>query len=151
MRKNARRRGIATLAAAILAAPAALSGPVPEPDAQLWSEADLSGNLAPDTTLIRGRTDNTLHSSGNPWRFRIRGKYRWATPSAGPVAYVYINDEALYQGSAGEWSRNRAQAGMDLTVGKRSDLLLYYQRQSDRLSTPSRINALGLTLLVDFD
>ena len=113
--------------------------------------ATYSRTFGRSTIAIRGRTDNTLRSSGNPWRFRIRGEYRWATPSAGPVAYVYINDEGLYQGSAGEWSRNRAQAGMDLTVGKRSDLLLYYQRQSDRLSTPARIHALGLTLLVDFD
>jgi len=211
---------IGLLAAAALAAPLARSA-VPDPDAQLWSEADLIGALAKNTTLtgivigrfgqelpnptltalgldlsqrvghwtfeagfrhqavahstggpsisglaiavvtysrtfarstiaIRSRADNTLHSSGNPWRFRIRGEYRWATPTAGPISYLFINDEEFYQGSASEWSRNRAQAGMNFVLGERSDLLVYYQWQSDRLSTPSHIHALGLTLHVHF-
>jgi len=212
---------IGLLAAAVLAAAPAVAS-VPDPDAQLWTEADLIGALATNTALtgiligrfgrdlpnptltalgvdlsqrvgdwtfeaglrhqavahstggpsisglaiavvtysrtfvrstiaIRSRIDNTLHSSGNPWRFRIRGEYRWALPTAGPISYVFINDEALYQGSAREWFRNRAQTGMDFALGKRSDLLLYYQRQSDRLSTPSHIHALGLTLYVNLE
>jgi hypothetical protein len=103
------------------------------------------------TIAIRARVDNTLHSSGNPWRFRIRGEYRWATPKAGQVSYLFINDEFFYQGSASEWSRTRTQAGMNLKFGRRTDLLLYYQYQYDKLSSPAAINALGLTLKVNLE
>jgi Protein of unknown function (DUF2490) len=103
------------------------------------------------TIAIRTRADNTLHSTGNPWRFRIRGEYRWSTPRAGPISYVFVNDEAFYQGSASEWTRNRAQAGMNFKFDRRYDLSVYYQWQNDEMSKPARINALGLLLKIDFE
>jgi hypothetical protein len=72
------------------------------------------------TIAIRARADNTLHSTGNPWRFRIRGEYRWATPRAGAISYLFVNDELFYQGSASKWSRTRAQAGSSSAVGART-------------------------------
>lgn len=57
-----------------------------------------------------------------------------------------MNDEEFYQGSEHEWSRNRAQAGIDLAISRRTDLQLYYQYQYDRISHPARINAMGLYL-----
>jgi len=98
---------------------------------------------------IRTRIDNTLHSSGNPWRFRLRAEYRWATPGMRPISYLFLNDEAFY--SAGEWSRNRAQGGLGLNLGRGKDLQVYYQWQNDRISNPARINALGLHFDMKFD
>ena len=100
---------------------------------------------------IRSRVDNTLHSSGNPWRFRIRAEYRWATLGLRPINYLFLNDEAFYQGSAGEWSRNRAQGGLGLDLGRGKDLQVYYQWQNDRIASPARINALGLHFDMRFD
>lgn len=98
------------------------------------------------TIAVRGRVDDTLHSTGNPWRFRIRPEYRWATQGFGPISYLFVNDEVFYQGSAGEWSRNRAQVGLGLALGRTIDLQTYYQWQHDRIGSPARINALGLHL-----
>ena len=103
------------------------------------------------TIEVRGRVDNTLHSTGNPWRFRIRPEYRWAIEGVGPISYLFVNDEFFYQGSAGEWSRNRAQIGLGLALGRATDLQAYYQWQNDRISTPARSNALGLHLNVHFE
>lgn len=102
------------------------------------------------TIGVRARVDNTLHSSGNPWRFRIRPEYRWATQGFGPISYLFANDEFFYQGSVGEWSRSRAQGGMGLALARNMDLQVYYQWQNDRISKPTRINALGLHLDVRF-
>jgi hypothetical protein len=212
--------------ALISAAGVGAAGPVhaapPEPNAQVWSEADFKGSLAKDTTLtgiaiarfgedlanptltalglqvgrsvgkwtlaasyrhqvvrhssggptisqlaiamttftdtfgrstiaIRARADNTLHSSGNPWRFRLRGEFPWSTPGAGPITYLFVNDEVFYQGSAGEWSRNRAQVGLNVRFYRRYDLEIYHQWQNDELSQPARINALGLLLKVNLE
>jgi Protein of unknown function (DUF2490) len=98
------------------------------------------------TIELRARADNTLHTSGNPWRFRIRGEYRWATRGMDPLSYVFVNDEEFYQASEHEWSRNRAQAGIDLAISRRTDLQLYYQYQYERIGQPARINAMGLYL-----
>lgn len=38
------------------------------------------------TLIFRARADNTLHSFGNPWRFRIRGEYRWVTRCMDPIS-----------------------------------------------------------------
>jgi len=113
--------------------------------------ATYSDTFGRSTIAIRARADNTLHSSGNPWRFRIRVEYRWSTPGAAPISYVFVNDEAFYQGSASEWSRNRAQAGMNLRFYRRYDLQVYYLWQNDELSKPARINALGLLLKVNLE
>ena len=98
------------------------------------------------TLALRSRLEDVLTASSNPWRARVRAEYRWATENAGPVRYLYTNDEVFYQFSDGEFFRNRFQIGMRIDIGKRASLLTYYQRQDSREQTPGAINALGLTL-----
>jgi hypothetical protein len=82
-----------------------------------------------NTLAVRTRVENLLTASGNPWRVRVRPEYRWATPDWGMVSYLYTNDEVFYDFSKDEFYRNRFQAGMNLAFGKRTALLVYYQRR----------------------
>lgn len=104
-----------------------------------------------NTFALRTRVENTLTASGNPWRVRLRPEYRWATPDWGMVSYLYANDEVFYRFSDDEFFRNRFQAGLDLVLGKRTALKVYYQRQDTEGQTPGAINALGLTLDVSLE
>lgn len=103
-----------------------------------------------NTLAFRVRVENTISASSNPWRLRLRGEYRWATERAGPVSYLYVNDEGFYQASNNDWFRNRAQAGLNLVLGARSDMRVYYQRQDSNNSHPGAINALGVLVTVAF-
>jgi hypothetical protein len=104
-----------------------------------------------NTVAIRVRFEDTLTATSNPWRVRLRGEYRRATPDSGRIAYLFVNDEVYYEFFNEEWYRNRFQAGMNLRLGKRTDMDLYYQRQDTKNSTPGAINALCMTVTYAFD
>jgi len=103
------------------------------------------------TIAVRTRVENTLTASGNPWRVRVRPEYRWATPDWGSVSYLFVNNEVYYQFSNDEFFRNRFQAGANLVLGERTELVVYYQRQDSKQQTPGAINALGLTMKVSLE
>jgi Protein of unknown function (DUF2490) len=104
-----------------------------------------------NTIAVRTRVENTLTASGNPWRLRLRPEYRWATPDWGMVSYLFANDEVYYRFDDNELFRNRFQAGVNLVLGKRTELLVYYQRQDTENQTPGAINALGLKMEIALD
>ena len=104
-----------------------------------------------NTIAVRTRVENTLTASGNPWRVRLRPEYRWATPDWGLVSYLFANDEVYYRFADNELFRNRFQAGMNLVLGKRTELLVYYQRQDTEDQTPGANNALGLKMEIALD
>lgn len=106
--------------------------------------------LGRSSVRFRTRVENTITASGNPWRVRFRGEYRWATEGFGAVSYLFTNDEVFYQFSNDEWFRNRFRAGIGLTATERTEVQLYYQRQDSRNTTPGAINALGVTAIVSF-
>jgi hypothetical protein len=114
----------------------------------------LMGTYAPrfgrSTVLIRFRVENTITATSNPWRIRMRAEYRWATEQLGPVTYLFVNDEVYYQFQQSEWYRNRFQVGSNLKLSKSANLLLYFQRQDDKLNHPGAINALCLTGKIAF-
>jgi len=103
------------------------------------------------TVIIRTRVENILNASSNPWRVRVRGEYRWATPDLGRVSYLYANDEVFYEFVDNEFFRNRFQAGLNLVLGARTSLRLYYLRQDSKEQTPGAINALGLQMAISLD
>jgi len=103
------------------------------------------------TVIIRTRIDNILNASSNPWRVRVRGEYRWATPDLGFVSYLYTNDEVFYEFVDSEFFRNRFQAGLNVVFGKRTSMRVYYQRQDSKEQTPGAINALGLQMAISLD
>jgi len=103
------------------------------------------------TFIVRTRIDNILNASSNPWRVRVRGEYRWATPDMGIVSYLYANDEVFYELVDSEFFRNRFQAGLNLVFGTRTSLRVYYMRQDSKEQTPGAINALGLQLAISLE
>ena len=112
--------------------------------------ATYAWRLGRSTVLFRTRLENTITASGNPWRVRFRGEYRWATGGLDPISYLFVNDEVFYQFSDDEWFRNRFRAGMNLVATKRTGIQLFYQRQDSKNTTPGAINALGVTAVVTF-
>jgi hypothetical protein len=113
--------------------------------------ATYAWQLGRSTVLIRARFEDSITASSNPYRLRLRGEYRWKTTQLGPISYLFTNDEVYYQLSNAEFFRNRFQAGMNLVIGKRTGIRVYYQRQDDKLSHPGAINALGLIGAITFD
>jgi hypothetical protein len=103
------------------------------------------------TVIVRTRVENILNATSNPWRVRVRGEYRWATPEQRFVSYLYTNDEVFYEFNNSQFFRNRFQAGVNLVLGKRTGLRVYYQRQDSKEQTPGAINALGLQMAISFD
>jgi hypothetical protein len=108
--------------------------------------ATYAPRLGRHTIAIRGRLEDTVHANSNPYRLRLRAEYRYAIEAWGPVSYLFANDEVFYQFSNDEAYRNRFQAGASLKIGKRASLLVYYQRQDDKLNNPGALNVLGLIL-----
>jgi hypothetical protein len=104
-----------------------------------------------NTLGLRLRFEDTLGASSNPYRARVRLEYRWATEGLRWVSYLFANDEGFYEFQDQKWFRNRFRAGANLKLTKRTDLLVFYQRQDSNNSTPGAINALGLTADVTFD
>jgi hypothetical protein len=103
------------------------------------------------TLLVRGRLQNDLTASGNPWLVRLRAEYRWATENLGPVAYLYTNDEVFYQLSNNELFRNRFQVGTNLIFTQGFSARVYYQYQNTKNNEPKVINAFGVLAVYAFD
>jgi predicted porin len=103
------------------------------------------------TLLVRGRLQDNLTSSSNPWQVRLRAEYRWATDNLGPIAYLYTNDEIFYQFSNQELFRNRFQVGANLNFTQRLSARVYYQYQNTKNNEPKVINALGILAVYAFD
>jgi hypothetical protein len=103
------------------------------------------------TLLVRGRLQNNLTSSSNPWQARLRAEYRYATDRLGPIAYLYTNYEEFYQFSNQEFFRSRFQVGTNLIFTQRFSARVYYQYQDTRNNEPKVINALGILAVYAFD
>jgi predicted porin len=103
------------------------------------------------TLLVRGRLQDDLTASSDPWVLRLRAEYRWATDNLGPIAYLYTNDEVFYQFSNEELFRNRFQVGANLTFTQRFNARVYYQYQNTKNNEPKVINALGILAVYTFD
>jgi hypothetical protein len=107
---------------AALNVPHAASGGTGVPDAQVWTEVDVTGRSLP-----------TLRSPVMRW-----------------VSYLFTNDEVFYEFQDQNWFRNRFRAGMNITLTDRTDVDVFYNRQDSNNATPGAINALGLTFDVTF-
>jgi hypothetical protein len=103
------------------------------------------------TLVLRGRLQDNLTSSSNPWHLRLRAEYRWATENLGPVSYLYTNDEVFYQFSNQQLFRNRFQLGANLIFTQRFNARVYYQYQNTTNNEPKVINALGILAVYSFE
>jgi len=102
------------------------------------------------TLLVRGRVQDTLTASSNPWQLRLRAEYRWATDNVGPISYLYANNEVFYQFSNNGLFRNRFQAGVHLILAQQFNARVYYQYQDTKNNAPKVIHALGVLAVYTF-
>jgi hypothetical protein len=103
------------------------------------------------TLVVRGRVQNNITSSSNPWQLRLRAEYRWAPENLGIVSYLFTNDEVFYQLSNDELFRNRFQVGANLVFTQAFSARVYYQYQDTKNKEPNVINALGILAVYAFD
>lgn len=103
------------------------------------------------TLVVRGRVQNNITSSSNPWQLRLRAEYRWAPGNLGIVSYLFTNDELFYQLSNGELFRNRFQVGANLIFTQAFSARVYYQYQNTKNNEPKVINALGILAVYAFN
>jgi hypothetical protein len=103
------------------------------------------------TLAIRLRVENTISAFSNPWRIRLRGEYRWATPGLTPIAYLFANDEIYYRFQDDVLYRNRFQTGVDLGLTRRSSMRLYFERQDDKFNAPGALNVVGVLATIAFE
>jgi Protein of unknown function (DUF2490) len=101
--------------------------------------------------VLRGRVQDNITSSSNPWQLRLRAEYRWAPQHPGLLAFLFVNDEVFYQFSNEELFRNRFQLGANLIFTEAFSARVYYQYQNTKNNEPKVINALGVLAVYAFD
>jgi hypothetical protein len=82
-------------------------------------------------------------------RYRNRVVADWHIPGGRHLTDFFLADEAFYDFSKDRWSRNRAQAGVQIHLAQNSRLQTFYMRQNNTYGAPARLNVLGLTLQLD--
>lgn len=99
----------------------------------------------------RNRVEQLEGLAGSPTRYRNRASvYRHLAGASLPTD-IFITDEVFYDFSKDSWTRNRAQAGIQLHVDKKARLQVFYLRQNTTYGAPDRLNVLGLTLQLDIE
>jgi hypothetical protein len=52
--------------------------------------------------------------------------------------------------ASASWNKTKYQVGVDIPAGKHFAFEPYYDRDNNKLSTPNRVNAFGLTASIFF-
>jgi hypothetical protein len=99
----------------------------------------------------RNRVEQLEGVAGSPTRYRNRASVYWHLAGYSVPTDIFITDEAFYDFSKDSWTRNRAQAGIQLHVDKKARVQLFYLRQNTTYGAPDRLNVLGLTLQLDIE
>lgn len=94
----------------------------------------------------RNRFEKLIGYPGAPVRYRNRILADWQLGPAKRL-HAFIDDEALFNLTVGNFNQNRFQAGVGSRFDRRCGLDLYYLRKSPSGGTP--INVLGATLRVN--
>jgi hypothetical protein len=97
----------------------------------------------------RARFENLLGVPGDPWRLRNRVLAEHKISGLGVLRSVFASDEVFYDLGRDQWSRNRAQLGVGLTLARQVAFDIYYMRQDDRFNRPGGLNIAGLTLKLE--
>ena len=105
--------------------------------------------LGPVALSDRNRLDQLEGLPGSPVRYRNRVVADWHIPGGRHLTDFFLADEAFYDFSKDRWSRNRAQAGVQIHLAQNSRLQTFYMRQNNTYGAPARLNVLGLTLQLD--
>jgi hypothetical protein len=107
--------------------------------------------LLPGEILASDRNRFEARDLDGAWSWRYRNRLELVRGfDAGPLRLApLLNGEAFYDSRDDDWSRLRAEAGVEVErlVGERSMLELFVARQRDeRAGSTSFIDALGITL-----
>jgi hypothetical protein len=97
----------------------------------------------------RNRIEQLEGIPGAPTRYRNRASINWTLPGEHAWTDVFVTDEVFYDFSRDRWTRNRAQAGLDIKLAPSTRLQTFYMRQNNTYGTPARLNVLGLTLQLE--
>jgi Protein of unknown function (DUF2490) len=97
----------------------------------------------------RNRVEQLEGLPGSPTRYRNRASAYWRVAHCTTVTDLFATDEVFYDFSRDHWTRNRAQAGIQLHLNTNTKLQVFYLRQNTTYGTPDRLNVLGLTLQLD--
>ena len=99
----------------------------------------------------RNRVEQLEGLAGSPKRYRNRASVYWRLAGDSVPTDIFITDEVFYDFSKDSWTRNRAQAGIQLHLDKKARLQVFYLRQNTTYGAPDRLNVLGLTLQLDIE
>jgi Protein of unknown function (DUF2490) len=99
----------------------------------------------------RSRVERLEGLTGSPTRYRNRASVYWRLAGDSVPTDIFITDEVFYDFSKDGWTRNRAQAGIQLHLDRKARLQLFYLRQNTTYGAPDRLNVLGLTLQLDIE
>jgi hypothetical protein len=99
----------------------------------------------------RNRIEQLEGLPGSPRRYRNRASVFWHLAGDSVPTDIFITDEVFYDFSRDSWTRNRAQAGIQLHLDRKARLQVFYLRQNTTYGAPDRLNVLGLTLQLDIE
>jgi hypothetical protein len=97
----------------------------------------------------RNRVEQLDGLPGSPTRYRNRASAYWHIARGSTVTDLFATDEVFYDVSRDSWTRNRAQAGVQMHLDTNARLQVFYLRQNTTYGTPDRLNVLGLTLQLE--
>jgi hypothetical protein len=97
----------------------------------------------------RNRVEQLDGLPGSPTRYRNRASVYWHVAGDTAMTDVFATDEVFYDFSRNSWTRNRAQAGIQMHLDTNTRLQVFYLRQNTTYGAPDRLNVLGLTLQLD--
>jgi hypothetical protein len=97
----------------------------------------------------RSRVEQLEGLHGSPMRYRNRVTVDWQLPGQHALTDLFVTDEVFYDFSRDRWTRNRAQAGVQLHLTENIRLQTFYMRQNNTYGALDRFNVLGLTLQID--
>lgn len=100
-----------------------------------------------DVTLTdRNRIEEVEGVPNSPRRYRNRFGLDWSLSGNESLTHIFATDEVFYDFSRSQWTRNRAQVGLTLSITQNAALLVFYLRQQDNHGAPNRLNVIGTTL-----
>jgi hypothetical protein len=98
---------------------------------------------------VRSRIDlRFIEGSDFSWRYRNRPVLQRSFKMHGFVFSPYAQVEFFYSSASASWNKTTYQAGVDIPAGKHFSFEPYYERDNNKLSTPNRVNAYGLTVSI---
>ncbi len=100
---------------------------------------------------IRNRFEiRFIQGSGESWRYRFCPSVQRTFKIRGFSSSPYAQVEFYYNSAPGSWNKTTYQGGVDVPLGKRFDVQVYFERDDNRTSTPRYVNAVGVTSSIYF-